>query len=162
MEENRPRLCTKDGFPKVKIAGRWECAAEYLDRCIGGQRIVDLLKPEGTVYYVFESGHELPMLCFCCGTPLEYPDLEGSRRDVVGRRLESMAVGPVESEDGREMLQFCLELSRKGLLSQPVAMPVSIEAAAQMRHPPHCLHKHSSAAPGGQRRQGRRKRPRRG
>jgi len=155
--ESRARLCTKDGFPKVRIAGRWECVAEYLDRCIGGQRIVDMLKSEGTVYYVFESGHELPMLCFCCGTPLEYLDLERSRRDKVGRRLESMSVRPGKSEDGREMLQVCLELSGKGLLLQPVAVPVFIEAAAQMRHPPHCLHKPSSAAPGRRRKQERHK-----
>jgi hypothetical protein len=55
------------------------------------------------------------------------------------------------------MLQVCLELSGKGLLSQPVAVPVSIEAAVQMRHPPHCLHKPSSVAPGRQRKQERRK-----
>jgi hypothetical protein len=62
-------ICAKDGFPKVRIAGR----------CIGGQRIVDLVKCGETVYWVFESGHQLPMLCFCCGKPLVYSALEGSR-----------------------------------------------------------------------------------
>jgi hypothetical protein len=33
-------ICAKDGFPKVRIAGR----------CIGGQRIVDLVKCGETVY----------------------------------------------------------------------------------------------------------------
>ena len=160
MSEDSVPICAKDGFPKVKIAGRWQCVAEYLDRCIGGQRIVDLVKREDKVYYVFESGHELPMLCFCCGTPLEYTDLEKARRDITKRRLESMAVEPGELENGREMLQFRLELSKKGLLSRPVAIPISIEAAAQMRHPPHCTRSQGSPAPGGQRKRKRRKRRR--
>ena len=161
MGESGTPICAKDGFPKVKIAGRWQCVAEYLDRCIGGQRIVDLVKRKDKVYYVFESGHELPMLCFCCGMPLEYTDLEGSRRDMVGRRLESMAVEPGELEDSQEMLQFRLELSKKGLLSQPVAVPISIEAAAQMRHPPHCSRGRGSPPPGRQLKRKRHKRKRR-
>jgi hypothetical protein len=79
----------------VKINGRWECAAEYLDRCLGQQPVVDLVQRGRTVYYVFENGHQLPMLCFCCGTPLVYDDLERSRRDMRGRRLEKMSVGLV-------------------------------------------------------------------
>ncbi len=146
MELDQTRLCSRDGFPKVKIAGRWECVAEYLDRCIGGQRVVDLVDREGTVYYVFESGHELPMLCFCCGGPLAYADLEESRRNMVGRRLESMAVDPVELEDGRELLQFRLELSGKGLLSQPVSIPVSVQVAAQMCHPVRCPYRSGTSA----------------
>ena len=97
-----------------------------------------------------------PMLCFCCDTPLEYPDLEASRRDIVGRRLESMAVEPGELEDGREILQFQLELSAKGLLSQPRVVPVSVEVAAQMVHPPTCRRGTGASAPG--RRPGRRRR----
>ena len=131
------RICPRDGFLKVKIGGRWQCVAEYLDGCIGVERVVDLVKRGETVYYVFESGHELPMLCFCCGEPLDL-DLEASRRDIVGRRLESMAVEPVELEDEREVRQFRLELSKKGLLSRRLAVPVSADVAARMVHPPTC------------------------
>ena len=35
-EKQTERLCERDGFPLVKINGRWECVAEYLDRCVGG------------------------------------------------------------------------------------------------------------------------------
>jgi len=161
MEKGSVPFCSKDGFPKVQINGRWECVAEYLDRCIGGQHIVDLIERNGTVYSVFESGHELPMLCFCCGMPLEYPDLEGSRRDRVGRRLESMAVEPVELKDGQWHLQFSLELSKKGLLSQPLAVPISIEAAAQMVHPPGCPRGRRTPALGRQPKKRRRKKRRR-
>jgi hypothetical protein len=158
--EERP-ICPRHGFPKVQIGGRWHCVAEYLDRCIGGERVADLVQRDGTVYYVFESGHELPMLCFCCDTPLAYQDLEGSRRDVVGRRLESMGVEPGELEDGREMLQFHLELSAKGPLSQPLVVPVSVEVAAQMVHPPTCRRGRRASALGRPPRKRRRKKGRR-
>ena len=133
--------CKRDGFPTLKIKGRWQCVAEYLDRCIGQQRVVDLVQQGDTVYIVFENGHELPMLCFCCGTPLEYKDLERSRRDMRGRRLESMSVDMVTVEDGNGVLQFAFEFSGKGLLSQGVYVPVAVEVAARLRHPDHCPRK---------------------
>jgi hypothetical protein len=131
-------ICERDGFPMLKINGRWECVAEYLDRCIGQQRVVDLVQRGKTVYYVFENGHELPMLCFCCGRPLVYNDLAGSRRDMRGRRLESMAVDTVTTQEGKEILQFRLEFSKKGLLSRRVSMPIAVKAAARLKHPDHC------------------------
>lgn len=138
MEIDNIPICPRDGFPKVEINGHWHCVAEYLDRCIGGQRIVDMVERERTVYYVFENGHELPSLCSCCGTPHEYRDLEGSRRENVGRRLESMIMEPGEAEDGQAVFRFCLELSKTGLFSQPLTVPLSTEVAAQMRHPASC------------------------
>ena len=158
VSEEGVTICAKDGFTKVKIAGRWQCVAEYLDRCIGGQRIVDLIERKETVYYVFESGHELPMLCFCCGMPYEYADLEASRRENVGRHLQSMIMEPGQTEDGQFVSRFCLELSAKGLLSKPLIEPIHITAAAQMRHPPYCPRGRGSPAPGGRRKRKRRKR----
>jgi len=139
----------------LKINGRWECVAEYLDRCIGQQRVVDLVQRGKTVYYVFENGHELPMLCFCCGRPLAFNDLERSRRDMRGRRLESMSVGPVTLEDGSEVLQFVLEFSKRGLLSQGISIPVAIKAAARLKHPDDCPHKGDSSTKKRRRRKGR-------
>ena len=74
-----------------------------------------------------------------------------------GTILHSLAV---ELEDGRQMLQFRLELSKKGLLSRPVAVPLSIEAAAQMRHLPDCPHGRGSPRTGRQQTRKRRKRKR--
>ncbi len=133
------RICPRDGFPMLKIKGRWECIAEYLDRCIGGQPVVGLVQREETSYLVFENGHELPLLCFCCDMPLVLEDPEQTRRDMRGRRLESMSVGAVTLKDGSQTLQFRLELSGKGLLGrQGACEPVSIQAAARMRHPDDC------------------------
>ena len=140
VEDTYPK-CKRDGFPMLKIKGRWQCVAEYLDRCIGQQRVVDLVQRGETVYTVFENGHELPMLCFCCGEPLAYEDLERSCRDMCGRRRESMSVDMVTVEDGNGVLQFALEFSEKGLLSRGVYVPVAVEAAARLRHPDHCPRK---------------------
>lgn len=155
MAKDTYPMCERDGFPMLKINGRWECVAEYLDRCIGQQRVVDLVQRGKTVYYVFENGHELPMLCFCCGRPLAFNDLERSRRDMRGRRLESMSVGPVTLEDGSEVLQFVLEFSKRGLLSQGISIPVAIKAAARLKHPDDCPHKGDSSTKKRRRRKGR-------
>ena len=124
----------------VKINGRWECVAEYLDRCIGGQRIVDVTQRDGTIYYVFENRHELPLLCFCCDTPLAVENPKRERSQLRGRRLESMSVEPVVLQDGTEMLQFRLELSKKRLEPSGRTVAVSVESAARMHHPPGCPH----------------------
>lgn len=125
----------------VKINGRWQCAAEYLDRCIGQQRVVDVIRRARTTCYIFENEHELPLLCFCCGEPLITEDLEQVRRDMRGRRLEGMMVSPVELEDGREIPGFELEFSKKGLFSDGRNVPLSPQVAARLRHPADCQRK---------------------
>jgi hypothetical protein len=133
-------LCERDGFPRVKIKGRLQCAAEYIDRCIGQQPVIEVIQRGRTTWYVFENGHEVPLLCFCCGQPLANEDLAETRRDMRGRRLASMAVGPVQLEHGEEYLQFGLEFSGKGWLSKGVFVPVAPEIAVKMRHPAGCAY----------------------
>jgi hypothetical protein len=135
------RECERDGFPMLRIHGRWECVAEYLNRCIGMKTVVDMIQRGRTVYYVFEDGHELPLLCFCCSEPLQFDDLEKSRQEVWGRKLESMSWEPIPLDDGTEACQFCLELSGKTHSSLETYMPVSVKVAAQLRHPAHCSQK---------------------
>ena len=159
-EKSTDRICKRDGFPMVKIRGRWECVSEYLDRCIGQQQVVGLVKRGKTVYCVFENGHALPMLCFCCSSPLEYTALEKTSKDMRRRRLEAMWVGPVMLSDGSEMLQFRLEFSKKGLLSRKVQIPVAPLAAARMRHPDGCPYKDGSPAKKARQREKRRRRKR--
>jgi hypothetical protein len=94
-DKRADRLCKRDGFPLVEINDRWECVAEYLDCCIGGQRIIDVTQRDETIYYIFESGHELPLLCFCCDMPLLMKNPKRERRQMRDQRLESMGVEPV-------------------------------------------------------------------
>ena len=132
------KLCPRDDFPVIKIHGRWECVAEYVDRCIGGQRIVDVVKQDGAVHYVFENGHKLPMLCFCCDEPLQYEDFAEARGRVIGYHLESMAVEPMVFEDGQEHMQFTLMFAHPVREPSDFSAPVSLAVAAQMHHPATC------------------------
>jgi hypothetical protein len=149
--------CERDGFPKLRINGRLQCVAEYLDRCIGQQRVVDLVERGKTTYYAFENGHELPLLCSCCGRPLEFLDLERSRRETKGRRLEAMSVAVVELPDGSQVVELRLELSKKGWLSRRTSMAVAPEVAARLRHPADCPHQRRPATQKGHRK--KRQRP---
>jgi hypothetical protein len=101
---------------------------------------VDEVQLKGVSHYVFEDGHMLPLLCFCCGEPLETIDPKRVRSSILGRRLEGMSLAMVSMEDGRELEQFRLEFSRKGVFSKGVFTPVSPLAAAGLHHPPGCPH----------------------
>lgn len=134
----------------VKIKNRWECVGEYLNRCIGGQKIVDILQRRNTFYYVFKNGHELPLLCPCCGEPLiiDKDELEKSRKQMQGRRLKSMFLALTINQDGQEATTCFLEFSGKGLLWwRRIAEPISPQSAARMRHPDDCLYKRGSPRP---------------
>jgi hypothetical protein len=124
----------------VRILGHWVCAAEYLDHCLERKRVVDVVQLKGVSYYVFEDGHKLPLLCFCCGDPLDMVDPKRGRKNIVGRRLEGMSLAIVTMDDGRELEQFRLEFSKKGVFSKAVYTPVSPLVATGMRHPSDCPH----------------------
>lgn len=145
------RTCERDGFPKVKIGGNWECVAEYLDRCLGHGQVVDLVLRQNTTYIVFEDGHELPVLCADCGAPVSYENLDRARRGIRGRRLESMSWRITTLEDGREFAEFNLEFSKKGLLSRRHRVTSPPEVAARLRHPTHCPWRATSAKGAGKR-----------
>jgi hypothetical protein len=131
-------ICKRDGFPMVRVDGKLQCVAEYIDKCVGGQQVVNVIQEDATVYYVFESGHELPLLCFCCGTPLVVENLEQSRRNMRGRRLEGMLIDEVTLESGDTMIQFGLDFSENALSHEGFADALSPLVAAQMRHPASC------------------------
>lgn len=141
----------------VRINGRWECVAEYLDRCIGQQKIADVVQRKNTMYYVFENGHEVPLLCFCCDSPLVCDNTEEMLRDMQGRRLDELKVVLVELEDGTEVAQLHLLFSKRSLLGQGIYEAVSLQVAARMRHPPGCPHKGGLAVPRSRRRKKRKR-----
>ena len=130
--------CKRDGFPMVKINGRLQCVAEYLDRCIGQKEVVDVVQRGQTAYYVFEDGHELPLLCFCCGSPLVIQNLDQCRSQILGRRLEGMSLGEATLEDGGNLLQFELNFSKRWLSSSGLVDALSPLVAVRLRHPAGC------------------------
>lgn len=134
----------------IQIQGRLQCVVEYLDRCVGGQRIVDMVKPPGQpIRYIFEDGHTLPLICPCCGGPLLVE--EKARKDMIGRRLESMAWEMSDETASHSYPIPFLEFAPKGFLSRRRGVEVAPEVAARLHHPAACLHHPSraSAAPGG-------------
>ena len=150
MPEDAVPTCPQDGFPMIRIQGRLRCVVEHLDRCVGGQRIVDIVKPPGqSARYIFEDGHTLPLICPCCGGPLSIE--EKTRKDMIGRRLESMAWVMSEETDRPAYPILYLEFAPKGLFSRRRGVGVSPEVAARLQHPAACSHHPSgaSAAPGG-------------
>ena len=77
------------------------------------------------------------MSCHYC--VLVVRDLDRSRQNMRGRRFESMFYGAVPvDDDGAEVYQFCLEFSGKTPLSLGTHTPVSVDVAAQLKHPAHC------------------------
>ena len=62
------------------------------------EEVIDIIQRDDTVYYVFENGHELPMLCFCCGDPLNYQDLEQALLIYSEKDLLRFEVGSDEPE----------------------------------------------------------------
>jgi hypothetical protein len=136
-EIEEPR-CPRDNFPMLMINGKLQCSVEYLDRCVGGQTVVDMVRKGQTVYYVFANGHQLPLLCACCGKSLAVPDLDRERKKIQGRHLEAMSMVRRVTEDGYEYNELTLEFSKSGALSLGMAQDVSFDVAIKMKHPANC------------------------
>lgn len=126
-------ICAADGFPMLKIQGRLRCVREYIDRCIGQKRVIDLIQRYKTTYYIFENCYELPILCFCCGSPVPYDNLEQSRRDMRGRRLESISVNMGKIEGRKEIVKFQLHFSGKWFFSKKIDLIIAPEAILSLR-----------------------------
>jgi hypothetical protein len=132
--------CERDGFPVLNINGKPHCLAEFVDSCIGGQKIADVVLRNDTLYYVFENRHEIPLLCFCCGMPLECPDLQAEKRNMRGRKLKAMTWDLVEMEDGKNVIDYQLEFSSKPGETEPLMVQTSTLSADKMIHPLLCPH----------------------
>jgi hypothetical protein len=129
-------LCPNDGFPLIIIDNELTCCFERLNHCLGQRVVVDVIKRGKTAYYVFDDGHELPLLCGCCGQSLQVDDLAGSLEEVRGRRLTGMSMETrIIEEENREYERLVLEFSKPGLFSQIMRLPVAFEVAAELRHP---------------------------
>ncbi len=129
-------LCPDDGYPLIMVDGELTCCFEALNHCLGQREVVDVIKRGKKTYYVFNDGHELPLLCGCCGQGLQFANLGKEREDMRGRRLTGMSMKTVISEEeDREFEELVLEFSKRGFLSMPSQVPVAFEVLAELRHP---------------------------
>lgn len=127
LAQGKVPACERDGFPMLIINGRLECVVEYLDRYIGQQKIIDVIKQGEIYYYVFANGYQLPLLCFCCNRPLVISNLIKTRQNMLGRRLVAMAMETKRFENGQELEELILQFSKKGILSKEEELGVSFE-----------------------------------
>jgi hypothetical protein len=132
--------CERDGFPVLNINGEPHCLAEFVDFCIGRQKVVDVILRNDTLYYVFENRHELPLLCYCRGKPLECHDLQSAKKHLRGRKLQAMTWDVKELEDGRNVIDYQLEFSPKYGEAEPFMVQTSTLSADKMVHPILCAH----------------------
>lgn len=132
VERSYP-ICAEDGFPMLKIKGRLQCVGEYINDCIGQRRVIDLFQRGKITYLFFENGYQLPVLCFCCGNPVPYDNIEQSRRDMRGRRLESMSVNMAIIEDRPELVKFQLHFSKKWFFSKKLDLIIAPESVLTLR-----------------------------
>jgi len=143
MTDTKPNQlveCERDGFPILNINGESHCLAEFVNFCIGRQKITDVVLRNDTLYYVFENRHELPLLCYCCGEPLACSDLQAEKRHMRGRKLQAMTWDVEELEDGRNVIDYQLEFSSKYGETEPLLVQTSTLSADQMVHPILCAH----------------------
>ena len=132
--------CERDGFPIMNINGESHCLAEFVNFCIGKQKITDVVQRNGVLYYVFENRHELPLLCYCCGKPLECHDLHSVKGHMRGRTLQAMTWNLEELEDGSTVIDYQLEFSPKYGETEPLMVQISALSADKMIHPILCTH----------------------
>lgn len=134
------RECERDGFPILTINGEPHCLAEFVDFCIGGQKVADVVLRNNRLYYVFENRHELPLFCYCCGEPLACHDLQSVKRQMRGRKLQGMTWNMEELEDGRNVIGYQLEFSPKYGETGRLMVQTSTLSADKMVHPILCAH----------------------
>lgn len=138
--------CEKDGFPILDINGQQQCLAEFMDHCLGGRKITDVVQRDDTLYYVFDNRHELPILCYCCGEPLACPDPQAEQMLMRGRSMKGMTWIAEKLEDGGYVIDFKMEFSRKTGEKAAMMVQTSTLSANEMHHPVTCCHSGAPAS----------------
>ena len=137
--------CKNDGFPSIIIDNSRQCVAEYLNRCIGHKKITDVVTQDNGLVYIFENGHELPIFCYCCDTPIEIEDLAYSKEKVLGRHLHSMSWDYAPDDNGEDQVKFFLELAKDHDKEDDddyiVSVSTSLKSAQKLIHPEICASK---------------------
>ncbi len=138
MKDEYP-ICQNDGFPMLEINGRLECVAEYLEECLAFKTITDLNEKDKTISILFNDGHELPLLCPCCGEVLSIEDIEAERIQLSDSQLESITIEILDHGDGREFIHLILWFLKKTNSHNPTfGLALSLNVAKTLQHPDSC------------------------
>jgi hypothetical protein len=93
--------CEIHRCPMIRIEDVYACVVEYADDALGMQGITEVVpgtETEPTVLE-FDNGRSLPLLCVCCGEPLQIEDVDLFREVVIGMHL--VAIGYMSPEQGQ-------------------------------------------------------------
>jgi hypothetical protein len=97
--------CRDHECPMIAVEDNYVCVLEYVDTEIGGLRVIDIVDPDDPdepVSLVFETGRRLPLLCPCCGGPLNFSDdveAEQFLDDAAGMCLYALGYHPLADEE---------------------------------------------------------------
>lgn len=101
--------CAVHQCPMIRIGDDHVCVVEYADEMLGMRSVADVTPGTATepIVLEFDNGRSLPLLCACCGEPLQIKDADLLREEVVGLRL--VAIGTLLAEgDQPDALEFIL------------------------------------------------------
>ena len=128
--------CKEHNFPLLNINSNQECVANYLSACLGSSPVVKVCQHGQIAYYVFENGNELPLLCGCCGGPVQLTDNE--IEEIGGRRLERLEIVWQELSDGRVVEELALDFSARPDHPDGLQVRINFQSVIHMRHPETC------------------------
>lgn len=100
--------CEIHQCPMIRIEDAYACVVEYVNELLGTRSIADVIPGTATEPTVleFDNGRSLPLLCACCGDPLQIADWELFCEQAIGLHLVAIGYMPPEQgqPDGLELV----------------------------------------------------------
>lgn len=92
--------CGYHQCPMIIIDDKYRCAIQYANDALGKQCIANVVPGSETepTWLEFDNGRSLPLVCSCCGEPLQIADVELFRQEVIGLHLAAVGYVPPEDE----------------------------------------------------------------
>lgn len=134
-------LCPTHKMPILMLNGQERCAEEFVMEHLGNKRITEVEVKQDVIYYVFEDGHRLPLICPCCGGAYMPDGVSLRRANMVGRILTKVSKNHNHFDNSEQgegayddiALHFMdPEREREDLY---IITPVAFTAIAQIQHP---------------------------
>jgi len=133
-------ICPTHQLPVLELGGKKQCVHSFLENCLLGKKIVDVVVKRKTGYFAFGDGHHLPLLCGCCGKPLDTQGILADQQDMIGRTL--LFLGTENSVDAKEKRfdELTLHFSGTSPTDDGIVIPTAFTSITQLKHPESCRH----------------------